>query len=106
MEDKRITEFGEQEIKLVNGVVVRVRPLTFKEKKAYLELVKNSNDEKQEEAANAYVEMQITVAEFILKVLNPDVTREVVESGLNGEIFKRIMDISFYDPFSASVLGK
>lgn len=106
MEEKRITEFGEQEVKLVNGVVAKVRPLTFKEKKAYLDLVKGISDTQPDDIASAYIEMQITVSLYILNILNPDVTREVVEAGLNGEIFKKLMDVAFYDPFSVGMLGK
>jgi hypothetical protein len=104
MEDvKRVTEFGCQEIELLNGVKVKVRPFTFKEKNDYLKLAESYDSIKPEELAVGYIKMQIDVAFFILSKLNPEITKEVIEENINGEVFKKIVDIAFYDPFK--ILG-
>ena len=101
MEDtKRVTEFGCQEVELLNGVKVKVRPFTFKEKNDYIKLLDSYKDVKPEELAISYIKMQIDVAFFILSKLNPEITKEVIEETINGEVLKKIVDIAFYDPFS------
>lgn len=104
---QRITEFGSQTIKLVNGIEVNVRPLTFKEKREYLAFVAKAKDKdiKKEEFAESYLDLQVEVAFFILSRLNPELKKENVEDGINGENFKKILNVAFYDPFASFNAG-
>lgn len=107
MEDvKRITDFGIQEVGLLNGSSVKVRPLTFKEKRDYLTLIGQYKDITPENIATSYLDMQVEVAFFLIKILNPEVTKEVVDNNLTGEAFKKILEVAFYDPFTMMGLGK
>lgn len=102
-EATRITEFGNQTFKLVSGIEVSVRPLTFKEKREYLAMIeafKSPEAKEKQDTAGDYLTMQVEVAFFILSRLNPELKKEDVEAGLNGEVFKKILDIAFYDPFA------
>jgi hypothetical protein len=107
MEDKaRVTEFGFQEIELLNGTKIKVRPFTFKEKNEYLKMLGQYKEGKPEDLASSYINMQIDVAFFIVSKNNPEITREIVEEFMNGEVLKKISDIAFYDPFSNLIAGK
>ena len=107
MEDiKRVTEFGCQEVELLNGTKVKVRPFTFKEKNDYLKLLDSYKDVKAEDLAVSYIKMQIDVAFFILSKLNPEMTKEIIEDSINGEILKKLVDIAFYDPFNLISPGR
>jgi len=107
MEDQgRVTEFGFQEIELLNGTKIKVRPFTFKEKNEYLKLLEQYKDIKPEDLASSYIRMQIDVAFFIVSKSNPEITKEIIEEFMNGEILKRISDIAFYDPFALLMAGK
>lgn len=105
-EQERVTEFGFQEIELLNGTKIKVRPFTFKEKNEYLKLLENYKDIKPEELAASYIKMQVDVAFFILSKANPEITKEIIEEHMNGEILKRIADIAFYDPFALLMAAK
>jgi hypothetical protein len=106
MEEKRITDFGIQEVTLLNGSTVKIRPLTFKEKKDYLTLISQYKDISPENVATSYLDMQVEVAFFLIKVLNPEITKEIVETTLTGESFKQLLEVAFYDPFTMMGLGK
>lgn len=98
----RITEFGFQVFKLVNGVEVKIRPLTFKEKRDYLVLVESFQKQEVTEATFApkYIDMQVEAAFFVIHLCNEAVTKEEIEAGINGDVFKKILDVAFYDPFA------
>lgn len=107
MEEKRITEFGIQDIKLLNGKILKVRPFTFKEKRDYIALLDSLKEKEQsDDITKGYISMQVEVAFFIAKVLNPEVTKEEIESQLTGEEFKKMLDVAFYDPFANLSMGR
>jgi len=104
MEDARVTEFGVVDVKLLDGRIVKVRPFTFGEKKAYLKLVEDLTKAADEnDVAGGYLNMQLEVAFFIVSILNPEITKVDVENNVNGEILKRTMEVAFYDPFAMNV---
>lgn len=106
MEEKRTTEFGIQEVGLLNGTKVKIRPLTFKEKRDYLTLIGQYKDIPPENMAMSYIDMQVDVAFFLIKILNTEITKEIVETNLTGEAFKQLLEVAFYDPFTMMGLGK
>lgn len=106
MEEKRITDFGIQELSLLNGKIIKIRPLTFKEKREYLALISQYKEVKPEDIANSYIDMQVEVAFFLIKVLNPEVTKEEIDGNLTAGVFKTMLEVAFYDPFTMMGLGK
>lgn len=100
--NERITEFGFQSFKFLNGVEIKIRPLTFKEKRDYLALIEVFQKQEITEATFApkYIEMQVEAAFFVIHISNPEITKEEIENNINGDILKKIIDVAFYDPFS------
>ena len=102
---ERVTDFGITELTLLDGTQVKIRSLTFKEKKTYLKLIEESQrpTKKSSESGlvKSYIDIQLDVVTFLLQLQNKEITREIVEEQVNGEIVKKVIDIAFYDPFSA-----
>ena len=100
--EKRITMPDIETITLRNGIVCKIRPLTLKEKRDYLALVSSKTPTKEVDSSNlvtTYLDLQVEVGLFLLKILNSEITREQVEEGVSGDILRRIFDVAFYDPF-------
>jgi len=100
----RITQPDVETITLINGIECKIRPLTFKEKKEYLDLVSSLTPSSEDQNSSTdlvgtYMSAQVEIAWFLLKILNPKLTREEVEEGVNGTILKKIFEVTFFDPF-------
>jgi hypothetical protein len=97
----RVTDFGSTEIELLDGKKYRVRSLTFAEKKEYLAMIEDIKAQTKEGSnlVAAYLDVQIKVAQFLLSRMNPEITLDTVEKHVNGEVFKKVLEIAFYDPF-------
>jgi len=87
------------QIKLLNGSVITIRPLTLKERRHCLNLIPNIELDNPEKFPESYINFQRDVIHYIITRTNPNFRKEDVETLLDSSLIEKIVNFALKDPF-------
>jgi len=104
-ENKRIIEPDKLEIKLLNGSIITIRPLTLAERKYCINLAQNLKLDDENTFADSYIKWQGDIIHYIITRTNKDFKREDVDTLLDNSLIEQIAKYALRDPFSELLGG-
>lgn len=101
MENKRVIESETLQVKLLNGSVISIRPLTLAERKECLSIVPKDLDKKDpEKFVNTYIDLQGDLLFFVISRSNDKFKRSDIDTLLDTSLIEKIIKFTLKDPFT------
>ena len=98
--NERIIESERLKVKLLNGSVITIRPLTLSERKECISLLPKNLNEKSEQFVEDYMQLQIEMTHYIISRENKDFKKSDVAKLLDSSLIEQIVKFTLKDPFA------
>jgi len=87
------------EVKLLNGTIIKVRPLTLKERRHCISLIPSNLTDDPAKFPELYLDFQKKVIHYIITRTTPNFKESDVDNLLDASLMSKIINFALKDPF-------
>ncbi len=98
--NERVIESKRLSIKLLNGSIIKIRPLTLAERKQCISLLPTNFSDNPDKFVDEYMNAQVDIIHFIISRENKSFKKSDVEKLLDASLIEEIIQFTLKDPFN------